>query len=852
MAGANPPLEQDMRLSPARLSLPFCLWLLLTGATAPIPVTCYIHAHWWSGERFASGLRCASGGRFVPRPARPARIVDLGGSWIVPPFADAHNHMAAATSEVSDKAIAAGIFYLMNPTLLASAAPGIRRTLAAPGRIDVALSMGAITAHGGHPEGLYQDVLRKFVYPNIKPEDFVGDAFHYVDKASDIEPVLDRLVAQHADFVKIILMFSEEFEKRKDDPAYREKKGLDPRLVRPLVQAAHRRGLRVAAHIETAADFRTIVAAGVDEAAHMPGYYGGDGPIQAYEINAADARAAARSGIKVVTTASYALHLADHQRLAAVRAVQRANLLKLKRAGVPILIGTDGVPDAAVGEARYLIELGVFTPKEALNALSRTTPAFIFPKRRLGRLESGYEASFIGLGADPTSDPAALAHVTVRVKQGTEITLPPNGGAVTLAITGVNLVSMEDGRIARGRTILVAGKRIAAIGAGLRVPPGIKLIDGKGRFAIPGLWDMHVHVLAEAPNPAAFLAVMLREGIVGVRDMGSTLEQLRQFRAAPAAKTPLPELIAAGPVVNGPSTPWSRSIEMHVAKPDEAETVVAQLAAGGAQFVKVYSGLDRASYAAVVAAARRRAVVVAGHLPFALSLDEALNAGQRSIEHMEVHLSKSCGEGDPAKAADRWLAAWIGEGFAGRYRTELALRRGRDAGRCRALLARLASAPLWWTPTLVLDFADATFLDEDFRRFSTTQDVRDCQAFTGKLAAVPPKLRARALRAELQDVALLHSAGVHLLAGTDMPRPCNAPVASLRRELRLMVRAGLTPYQALRTATVEPASYLGRGDAGTLATGKIADIVLLDRNPLRDIRAVGAVDRVVARGRLVG
>src|SRR5438270_5238180 len=159
MIGANPPLERDMRLSPARLSLPFCLWLLLTGATAATPVTCYIHAHWWNGERFASGIRCASGGRFVPRPARPARIVDLGGSWIVPPFADAHNHMAAATSEVSDKAMAAGIFYLMNPTLLATLAPGIRSALAAPGRIDVALSMGAITAHGGHLEGLYQDVL---------------------------------------------------------------------------------------------------------------------------------------------------------------------------------------------------------------------------------------------------------------------------------------------------------------------------------------------------------------------------------------------------------------------------------------------------------------------------------------------------------------------------------------------------------------------------------------------------------------------------------------------------------------------------------------------------------------------
>jgi imidazolonepropionase-like amidohydrolase len=409
-------------------------WLFIVAAltfgsqalAAPAAVTAYVDGRWWTGQGFEAGDRYVRDGIFVAAPkATPARRVDLAGGYVVPPFADAHNHMAGRTGQVSDQAIAAGIFYLMNPTSLASLAPGMRQALAGPGKVEAVLSMGAVTAPGGHPEGLYQDVLRKYVYPDKRAEDFVGDAFHYVAKPADIDPVLDRLVAQHAQFVKIILMFSEEFAQRRDDPAFREHKGLDPALVPLIVRAAHERSLRVAAHIETAADFRVIVAAGVDEAAHMPGYYGGVGPVAQYEITQADAQAAARARIQVVATASYALNNDDKAQLPEVRAMQKANLMKLKRAHVPILIGTDGPPDGAIGEARYLIDLGVFTPKEALVSLSQTTPRYIFPGRRIGALAPGDEASFLVLKADPTADFGAVKVISRRVKQGFEIPAPP-------------------------------------------------------------------------------------------------------------------------------------------------------------------------------------------------------------------------------------------------------------------------------------------------------------------------------------------------------------------------------------------------------------------------------------------
>ena len=410
-------------------------WLLGAAAAAQPagppkdgPTVAYTHGRWWSGSAFVEGARYVRGGMFVARPARrPDRSVDLAGAYVTPPYADAHNHMAGRASDVSLRATASGVFYLMNPTILASAAPALRRALQGPGKIDAVLSMGAITAPGGHPEALYVDVLRPRVYPQMAPGDFLGDAFHYVTSPADIAPVLDRLVAQHAQFVKIMLLYSEEYARRKDDPAFRGNRGMDPALVAPLVAAAHARGLRVAAHIETAADFRAIVRAGVDEAAHMPGYYGAKGSLDAYRITPADARAAARAHIVVVPTASLAFinNREDPARLAVVEAMQRANLLALKHAGVPLLIGTDQQPGDAPDEAAYLITLGVLTPREALNSLSDATPRYIFPGRRIGRLSPGYEASFLVLAGDPTRDFAASQEILRRVKQGFEIPDPP-------------------------------------------------------------------------------------------------------------------------------------------------------------------------------------------------------------------------------------------------------------------------------------------------------------------------------------------------------------------------------------------------------------------------------------------
>ena len=805
------------------------------------PVIAYENGKWWNGKLFEPGKRYVGNGVFVRAPlGAPEHTVDLEGTFVVPAFADAHNHMAGSPAEVNATAEAAGIFYLMNPNVLASSAVAIRAALSGPSDVDAVLSMGGITAPGGHPEKLYVDTLSKYVYPNMKPSEFLGDAFHYVTRASEIGPVLDRLVAQDAQFVKVMLLFSEEFEKRRNDPIYWGLKGLDPKLLPAIVRAAHKRGLRVAAHIETAADFRAIVTAGVDEAAHMPGYLAHSGAMSAYEITDADAGAAARAHIVVVATASYALY-GDKARLPAVQAMQRANLQKLKAAGVPLLIGTDGKPDAAITEARYLIDLGVLTPTEALLSLSFDTPRYIFPGRKIGMFEVGDEASFLALKSDPSVDFDAVTRIRLRVKQGIEL---PD-----LAITHVAVASMVDEHIAPDQIILIAGNHISGIDHDLPVALGVKTIDGSGHFAVPGLWDMHVHVVSEGDRAAPkMLSAMLRSGIVGVRDMGSTIEDLQRFRLAEAKSVALlPEVVAAGPVVNGSPTPWSRKVEVHVANAEAADATVAQLAASGSQFIKVYNGLDAATYATVVAAAHRRGLIAAGHLPFAVDLDTAIDTGQRSIEHIEVNISKSCGRIAASAAADLWVAAII-KGIGARDEAELMLRDGRDLARCQALLQRAATHTVWWTPTLVLDFRDRSFLDVDYRRFSDTEGITSCETYAAVLESASATVHQRALQAELDDVSAMHAAGVHLLAGTDAFYPCDAPVAGLWRELALFVRAGLSPYEALKTATVEAAAYFGRANVGMLKPGNVADVVLIDANPFENIAAIRQVSTVIKAG----
>ena len=395
--------------------------LVLSAGAATAQTTCYGGARWWTPDGFASGERCVAEGRFVAATADAPRV-DLGGGWVIPALGEAHNHNLdnpAMARAMSDVYLSAGILYVKNPNSRREWTEQTRAVVNQPDTVDAIFSLGGVTAPGGHPVRLY-GFLSRFYGPVRDGESFEGDAFHLVTAEADIAPVLDRLKADGADFVKLYLLGSEHHHERAEDPAFYGLRGVDPALAPAFVREAHARDLRVSVHVETADDFRAAVAAGVDEINHLPGYMWESGATaETYRLTEADARAAAEAGIVVVTTTGVANGFArTPDALAAVQALQVENLRRLHDAGVSIAIGSDNYQATAAAEAQNLLDIGAFTPPELLRLWIDTPRVSIFPDRMIGRLDEGYEANFVVLSADPLADMSQPLPVTAVHKAG--------------------------------------------------------------------------------------------------------------------------------------------------------------------------------------------------------------------------------------------------------------------------------------------------------------------------------------------------------------------------------------------------------------------------------------------------
>lgn len=425
-----------------------------------------------------------------------------------------------------------------------------------------------------------------------------------------------------------------------------------------------------------------------------------------------------------------------------------------------------------------------------------------------------------------------------------------------IAITHATLIDGTGAAPRADVTIIVRGRHVVAVGpsAAVPLPRGARVLDATGKFVIPGLWDMHVHAFGHSfPTFAGPLFVAF--GVTGARDMGYYVDTARHWRREVAAGRTLGPRLVIGGRLDGPENraPWvSRA-----ATADDARRAVDTLVRGGVDFIKVYSRLPRAAYFAAADQARRRGVPIAGHVPYEVSVVEAADAGQRSVEH-EDDLMRACGREDarlrrelaaaPANAPPAAQLALVRD-HARRIRA------GYDAGRCAAVIARLAGAGTWLTPTLVVYQPYARSFDTAathpaFERYvprglraEWRQRVRGTTAAdTSVVAAYFDLARTDAFR----------RAGGRLLAGTDSPLPYAYPGLAIHDELALLVRAGLRPAEALEAATRGPAAYLGALDSlGTVATGKVADLVVLDADPLAEITNTRRVHAVVANGRLL-
>lgn len=400
------------------------------------PVACLLPAqdttfalsngHWYDGDGFVAGTRYVVGGEF--RSEVPGRIdveIDLRGRYVVPPYAEAHNHWLEGEPEAVDAYVQhylwRGVFYVKDH----STAPIVRREIAPhvnrPDSVDYVSANQGFTGPGGHPLQIVAQMQAVGAFPRdwgIREID--GGAVFVIDDLADLEASWPSFLADEPDFVKVFLLYSEVHEQRRGEPAYTYRRGIDPALVRPIVERAKAAGLSVSAHIYSAGDFRNAIVAGVDQIAHFPGIgYEEELGDEHFEIRDEDARLAAERGVAVITTLASALQSrSGADRESYLERIIRPNLARLRAAGVTILIGSDVMRQTTDFETRWLQELGLIVNADLLRMWCHDTPRAIFPDRKIGRLVDGYEASFLVLDGNPLEEWAHTQNISLRFKQG--------------------------------------------------------------------------------------------------------------------------------------------------------------------------------------------------------------------------------------------------------------------------------------------------------------------------------------------------------------------------------------------------------------------------------------------------
>jgi imidazolonepropionase-like amidohydrolase len=420
----------------------------------------------------------------------------------------------------------------------------------------------------------------------------------------------------------------------------------------------------------------------------------------------------------------------------------------------------------------------------------------------------------------------------------------------TLVITDVNIVDVRTGEIRPDQIVIIEGNRITTVGPRkeTRYPRNAPTANAKGGYLIPGLWDMHVHLAFGDWFPNAeqiSLPLFIANGVTGVRDMGSELPTVQNWRNAIEYGSLVgPRIMTSGPMLDGPKPRFPSSIA--IATPADARKAVDELKLSGVDFIKLQSLLSPEAIQAVADESRKQEIHFEGHVPDSVRAADMSNAGMYSFEHLIGIFEGS------SPLEDEFLKGG---------KTEAKLLATYDPERAANLAAVLAKNQTWQCPTLVWErggnLIDATDYSKDARakyvpaywKTKTWKDMThevETGFNTDDLAT-----RRKFVEKELEVVQMLHKAGVPFLAGTDTPPGVYIfPGFSLHEELQRFVAAGFTPLEALQTATLNPAKFFQmEAQQGTIEKGKVADLVLLDANPLLDITNTQKIAAVFFNGR---
>lgn len=426
------------------------------------------------------------------------------------------------------------------------------------------------------------------------------------------------------------------------------------------------------------------------------------------------------------------------------------------------------------------------------------------------------------------SIPALLALLVAAWGSTPAARVPPAQRSVSaqlgdaIAITNVTLVDVVSGARQTPTTVVTRAGEITDIGRTIAVPGGAVRVDGTGKFLIPGLWDMHSHNQASG---AESLELYLANGVVGTRDMGSDLEFILPLRdRIRRGELNGPEIAAAGPMLDNAPADWP--FRRRVTNAQDAREAVRDLEKRGVDFIKVHNNTPRDAFLAIADEASKLGLPFAGHIPLAVTIAEGAASGIKSIEHLsESRVFREC-TGKPQPY---------------------------EAERCRPLFDTLAANSVWQTPTLgffrVLPdvFSGKPMPHAEYASDSLLELTRK-NIEASKLNEPALSFLRSMSQTSLTVIKDMLSRGNAFLAGCDG----GVPGFCLHDEMLALTEAGLSPLQAIQTATINPAKLLGREKIqGTIEAGKRADLVLLDADPLTDIRHTRRIAAVIVRGRVL-
>jgi hypothetical protein len=398
----------------------------------PTPHYAFLNGRWWNGSTYEERTFYTVDGMLTShQPAYVDQTIDLHGGFVIPPLAEGHNHWLEP-SKVDDYNacyLADGVYYVRDMANIPFLVDQFRDKVNLPTSVDFVSAMTGFTGPGAHPAEIIGQMVGMGILPKDWKPDYDKQAEFVVRTEKDIDERFPLLLEQHPAYVKAFLLFSDRYQENLKDPNVKPYlRGMDPKLLPHLVKLAHSAGLKVIVHIYSAADFRNAVAAGVDELAHFPGNgYGLMKSPEHFEITAEDAKAAAKAHVSVTTTISWLGKFKEKNSPSyeiTRDQILIPNMKLLRAAGVRILIGSDEFRRDVVPELQSLRLLGMFSDVELLRMDTESTAQVIFPNRKIGKLQDGYEANFLVLDRDPAANLDNLNSISLRVKQGRRISVP--------------------------------------------------------------------------------------------------------------------------------------------------------------------------------------------------------------------------------------------------------------------------------------------------------------------------------------------------------------------------------------------------------------------------------------------